>query len=968
MNGQHFHMIFSPQNSSLEVLAATLTSDRRTVAKLLLESVRKGLKRKSSHHHLLIGPRGSGKTHVLSFVLKTIKNNPTEFLDVLILALSEEERGLTSLLDFLLACLRASEVDSTALAREMAGRPRAEVEQGVTRRLEQLMDKATVIVFVENLSSLFAALENDELDRLRGFLQTHPQLSLMASSTELFSDSTRPDHPFYGFFDIQPLRSLKRKETGCYLASLAESREDHPLAAELRKPTSKPRLNAIYDLTGGNHRLLAMLGNFLTVDGLADLVAPFVQTVDRELTPYYQQRLDRLSPQQNKILRTIADQHGRALPVKEIASLIFSDSQTVSRQLHDLLHCGLVQRTTRGRESCYELHEPLMRLVLDIKEGRNRPLPLIVSFLTRWHDIAELKELAEKAPAEVASYYRQAHANAEWQFARALFGKGMKQRALGHPEEELATYADIIKRFGTSDQPELQATVAAALVNKGITLGTLGRLDEELAAYDDMLKRYGNRHPTLVAMALINKGSALAELGRKEEGLAVCEDVIRRFEKTNHEAVARALVNKSLILESLGRGVEGLAVYDEVIQRFGTSNQLELQKQSVTALINKGVLLGTLGRANEGLALFDDVIKRFAANHPDAIARALLSKSIILESLGRAEEELATYDEVIHRFETSDTLELQYLVAMALVNKSVALGVLGRADEGIAVCEDVTKRFEKSNPEVVARALVNKSIFFQSLGRADEGIVACEDVVDRFGTSNQEAVARALVIKGAMLRALGRTEEGIKTYDSVVARFGTSKQPELQRQAAEALLEKGGWQLLDGKIEAALSTCDSATTLQLANASIYRLKISALLKLTRIEQAFSMIESLISRFSLEDDFWPKVVTQVIPFVVHDTLWLGRLRDIFGKHLQILTRGLIAWIRSLLALTADKARQLEEAEVNLRKAWGSIPDCDLPLKMLNALRRDAQGDDRALLELPLEIRNLIHPSTDEDKKG
>ena len=968
MNGQHFHMIFSPQNSSLEVLDATLTSDRRTVTNLLLESVRKGLKKKSSHHHLLLGPRGSGKTHVLSFVLKTIKKKPTEFPDVLILALSEEERGLTSLLDFVLACLRSAKIDSTALAREMAGRPRAEVEQEVIRRLEQVANKSTVIVFVENLSSLFAALENNELDRLRGFLQTHPQLSLMASSTELFSDSTRADHPFYGFFDIQPLRSLKRKETGCYLANLAKSRGDHSLAAELRKPAAKPRLNAIYDLTGGNHRLLAMLGNFLTVEGLADLVAPFVQTVDRELTPYYQQRLDRLSPQQNKILRTIADQHGRALPVKEIASLIFSDSQTVSRQLHDLLHCGLVQRTPRGRESCYELHEPLMRLVLDIKEGRNRPLPLIVSFLTKWHGIAELKELAEKAPVEVASYYRQAHANAEWQFAKALFGKGMKQRALGHPEEELATYDDIIKRFGTSDQPKLQAAVAAALVSKGDTLGTLGRFNEGLAAYDDMLKCYGNRDQTLVAMALINKGSALVELGRKEEGLAVCEDVIRRFEKTNHEAVARALVNKSLILESLERGEEALTVYDEVIHRFGTSNQPELQKQSVTALIKKGVLLGTLGRATEGLAVCDDVIKRFEINYPDAVAMALLNKSIILESIGRAEEELATYDEVIHRFETSNTLELQNLVARALVNKSVTLGILDRANEGLAVCDDVIKRFEKSNPEAVARVLVNKSILLQSLGRADEGIAACEDVVARFGTSNQEAVARALIIKGAILRALGRIEEGIKTYDSVVARFGASKQPELQRQTAEALLEKGVWQLLAGETEAALSTCDSATALQLDNAGIYRLKILTLLKLTRIDQAFSLIESLASRFPLEDDFWPRVVAQMIPFIVHDTLSLGRLRDIFGKHLQILIPGLIAWIRSLIPLIADKARQLEETEVNLRQTWGSIPDCDLPLKMLNVLRRDAQGDDKALLELPLEIRNLIHPSTDEDKKG
>ena len=133
----------------------------------------------------------------------------------------------------------------------------------------------------------------------------------------------------------------------------------------------------------------------MTVDGFAELVGPFVQMVDRELTPYYQQRLDRLSPQQKKILMAIAGHHGRALSVKEIAAYTFSSSQVVSRQLADLIHGAHVRRTKLGRESLYELNEPLLRLVLDIKEGRDRPLPLIVAFLSRWYDLRELRRLED---------------------------------------------------------------------------------------------------------------------------------------------------------------------------------------------------------------------------------------------------------------------------------------------------------------------------------------------------------------------------------------------------------------------------------------------------------------------------------------------------------------------------------------------------------------------------------------------
>jgi len=111
--------------------------------------------------------------------------------------------------------------------------------------------------------------------------------------------------------------------------TLAQTKKDKQLVNALRETKSQARVNAIYDLTGGNHRLLAMLSDFLSADGLAELVGPFVQMADRELTPYYQQRLDRLSPQQNKILITIADHHGKSLNVNEISQYIFLPSTTV---------------------------------------------------------------------------------------------------------------------------------------------------------------------------------------------------------------------------------------------------------------------------------------------------------------------------------------------------------------------------------------------------------------------------------------------------------------------------------------------------------------------------------------------------------------------------------------------------------------------------------------------------------------
>ncbi|GAG25567.1 unnamed protein product, partial [marine sediment metagenome] len=167
------------------------------------------------------------------------------------------------------------------------------------------------------------------------------------------------------------------------------------------------RIRAIYALTGGNHRLLAMLSCFLNYEGLDELVQPFIQLVDHELTPYYQQRLDRLSAQQNKILGVIAQQEG-AVNVSVIADRTFLDSRTVSRQLYDMRYAAFVRRNERGRESYYELNEPLLRIVLDIKQSRSGPLPLIVNLLRNWYESGELRQLEAIAPEYAKEYYRAA--------------------------------------------------------------------------------------------------------------------------------------------------------------------------------------------------------------------------------------------------------------------------------------------------------------------------------------------------------------------------------------------------------------------------------------------------------------------------------------------------------------------------------------------------------------------------------
>jgi tetratricopeptide (TPR) repeat protein len=71
---------------------------------------------------------------------------------------------------------------------------------------------------------------------------------------------------------------------------------------------------------------------------------------------------------------------------------------------------------------------------------------------------------------------------------------------LGHNEEAIAIYDDVVGRFGAATELPLLEDVARALVNKGVTLTQLGRREEAIAVYDDVVRRFGDR------MAAARKG------------------------------------------------------------------------------------------------------------------------------------------------------------------------------------------------------------------------------------------------------------------------------------------------------------------------------------------------------------------------------------------------------------------------------------------------------------------------------
>jgi tetratricopeptide (TPR) repeat protein len=367
----------------------------------------------NKHHLLFVGPRGSGKTNLVTLLFHRI-DQQADLRDRLRIAWLNEDETSTTFLDLLLRIYRALGKKYPAEFPLAALDPLYELAQpAAADRLGELLlsqlGPRPLLVLVENLNELFDSLGDDGQKSWRAFLQNHPVFTLVATAQRLFDGVTRRTSPFFGFFQTEHLRPLTVSEAIGLLEKIAALNADRELGDYLRSRVGRARVRALHHLTGGNHRIYVVLSEFITRESIDQLVGPFESMIDA-LTPYYQERIRWLAPLQRKIVEHLCSR-ARPTPVKDIAKALFATHQTIASQLKALREIGYVESHPRGRESLYELSEPLMRLCVEVKENQQRkPLRLIVDFLRVWYDADKLEShlAALSAEAPERAYVIQA--------------------------------------------------------------------------------------------------------------------------------------------------------------------------------------------------------------------------------------------------------------------------------------------------------------------------------------------------------------------------------------------------------------------------------------------------------------------------------------------------------------------------------------------------------------------------------
>ena len=720
MNDRTFLSVFTPSRTAPEDLEAIFVQ-RQAMLDDAVERVRESATTGNKHHLLFVGPRGTGKTHLVTLLVHRLGQDE-ELKKHLNIAWLNEDETSTTLLEFLrriyLALVKRYPDDYSEASLE----PIYDLEPDAAEHwlanllLEQLKDR-TLLVVMENLDALFEGLGEPGQQRLRALIQEHPVLTIVATAQRLVDDITKRNSVFFGFFQTEQLVTLSVEEAAELLGKIATLNGQPDVAAFLHSPTGRARIRALHHLSGGNHRIYIVLSQFITRDNIDALVGPFSKMMD-EMTPYYQERIRWLPAQQRKIVEYLCTRE-RPTPVKELAKRLFASHQTISSQLKDLRDKGYVQSAQRGRESLYEIAEPLMRICVEVKENQtSEPMRLLVDFLRVWYDARDLTARLQGCDTgSIARAYLQAaiEKNSELGDLRAqLLVEGFRTElgdeqgerwlsriesyaqeseelalacgewAKGNKDQALSLLAEIADESGgQSASVRASACLLAGEIyfKEGEFARAIEALDPVFGMSDALVEE--------VAMAHFNRALTYRQLGEFEKAIADYSAFIE-LPNVPVEPVAMAHVNRGSIYRRLGESERTLADYSAVIELPNAPVE-----QVAMALYNRGVTYGQLGDTEKEIADYSAVIE--LPNAPvEQVAMALYSRGWTYWQVNDAKHSEHDFEEVRGLIEAPIALRVEAHFALAKI--CIASG---RWDSAISVlAEGLAQGASKEQPYV----------------------------------------------------------------------------------------------------------------------------------------------------------------------------------------------------------------------------------------------------------------------------
>ena len=563
---------------------------------LVLEDLRGNIASPSCQHILVVGPRGRGKTMLLARVAAELRSHPDFAGSLLPVRFMEESQEIFSLTDFWLDTMfhLASEVDEhdAVLARELrdtraalSARWREQITEAQARAA--VLDAADrlgrrLVLIVENLQSICRDAHDEFGWQLREILQTEPQIILLASATTRFSALDDVEEPFFEMFRIVGLEPLDADQ--CSLLWKVVS----------GIPVTPREVRPLHILTGGNPRLLVMVGEFARHRSLRRLMSELVTLID-EHTEYFRGHLEVLAKTERRVYVAVIDLW-QPSSASEIAARARVDIRVASTMLGRLVERGAVIRQGGGRKRLYAAAEPLYSVYYKLRRERDEAAVVenLIRFMVACYGVGDLWMLSGSLSAEAAE--------------SGALRRGIERALSSRPP--VGAISERVVGLADSRDLTVLAWTAATLALRAGAQSHVGDFAAAIATCDDLIHRFGSREEppfgAVIAQTLLTRGCSKAHLGDDPGAIRDYEEVVNRFDGSDlpemRAGIVSALMSKGLACRRLDDREGEIRSCDAAIDRFHSSDALDLRQDVAVAMSYKCMAQAEIGLADEALA------------------------------------------------------------------------------------------------------------------------------------------------------------------------------------------------------------------------------------------------------------------------------------------------------------------------------------------------------------------------------
>ena len=697
--------------SNIGLYRSGLTSPERlrrtTVARQHLvddaiESMRAAVGRKSKNHLLFIGPRGIGKTHLLSCIEDAVRSDEALGASVVVVRFPEESNRTLSFADFLIGMcgiLQEALEDEPRWAELFAA---VETEEDDARvadilvpviRGENRRRGRTLLVMLENLGEVLTRQIRGRTDiaSLRKFLMADNGCALIATAPFHFDAITDVGQAFYDFFDIQILESLSFEETVEVIRRNLEWERRTGILKTL--DDMRPRLEALYQMTGGNPRLTMMLYELIAHESVTSAQEQFHVLLDR-ISPFYQGRLNDLPPGQRALLECLASMRGEdKTPASIAARMRMSQQETSSllKRLSDARYLRAVQHPRDRRSRLYTIREGFFDiwLAMNLSRGTRRRMPFLLEFFRLFFPSIATRE-AKRLELR-AKLLEEGSADA---------GKSLDYLSeVGDAGERASAKLDMARihaRLGDADRVASYVLEAAPLAGDGVSRSIarivasapsapdyLSEIEEMIAAWEK--HRSGDLEAFAHRLAEMGEGLTLRTFS--ETRLAFLRDTLESLDDAETRISQRLRIGN--VLKELARWKE---CEDQQRHALAEATALADSNLVATASNNLALLLHDTNRFAEA----EPLLRRVLAIHEAAFGDQHPGVAIVLNNLAS----------LLH--DTNRIVEAEPLARRALAIHEAAYGerhpAVATNLNNLAMLLKATNRLVEAEP-LVRRAL-----------------------------------------------------------------------------------------------------------------------------------------------------------------------------------------------------------------------------------------------------------------------